>query len=89
MKTKPLTEKEVHERLPKELLKRLKAEFEGPVFKAFTAVAIAAAPECAGRAAVRLIQVCCRRPSAEDLAAIFGAKVPESEPAAEATLVTS
>lgn len=85
MKTKPLTEKEVQERLPKELLKKLKAEFEAPILKAFTAVAIAAAPEDAGRAAVRLIQVCGRVPKADEVAAIFARQeaTPEATPTPE------
>ena len=77
-----MTEKEVHSRLPKDLLRKLKAEFEAPILKAFTTVAIAAAPEDSGRAAVRLLQVCGRIPKAEDLAVIFATPAPEPEPSA-------
>jgi hypothetical protein len=83
-----LTAKAVQARLPKAVMLKLKAEFPADVLASLSIVAISAAPEDADRAAVRLLQVCGRVPSAADLEVIFASPASD-EAAAPASLPVS
>lgn len=79
-----LTEKDLSARLPAKLLAALKRD-AGEYFKAHVSRAIATWPEDAGLAAVRLVQLCGRIPTAALVAEIRGtaAADPSTAPVAD------
>ncbi|MES2596073.1 MAG: hypothetical protein V4662_12090 [Verrucomicrobiota bacterium] len=80
-----ITEKQVQDRVPPDLLKRIRAEFKPDGLKLLTQRAITSWPVDAGIAAIRLIQLSGRVPSEADVKHIFPDPAPAADPAETTT----